>query len=86
MDFFRKKRLASGNIAKDRLRLLLVADRVSCSPQILHMLKKDMIKAAAKYIPVDITGVTVMISQSPPMLVANIPLKNEESNSHMSAI
>ena len=51
MGFFGRKRKKSGSIAKDRLALLLVADRVSCSAQTMQMLKNDMIKAAAKYVP-----------------------------------
>lgn len=50
MGFFGRKRNKSGSIAKDRLALLLVADRVSCSAQTMQMLKNDMIKAAAKYL------------------------------------
>ena len=81
MGFFGRKRKKSGSIAKDRLALLLVADRVSCSAQTMQMLKNDMIKAA-KYVPVDSPGVTVSFRQSPPMLTANIPLKTRTSDIH----
>lgn len=73
MRFFSKTK-ASGSIAKDRLKLLLISDRVSCSPQTMQMLKNDMIKAAGKYIPVDNGNVTLYFHQSPPVLTANIPL------------
>ena len=33
MDFFKKKN--SGNVAKDRLKLLLVSERADCSPEIM---------------------------------------------------
>ena len=33
MDFFRKK--GSGEVAKDRLKLLLVSDRANCSPEMM---------------------------------------------------
>lgn len=82
MGFFGRKRKKSGSIAKDRLALLLVADRVSCSAQTMQMLKNDMIKAAAKYVPVDSPGVTVSFRQSPPMLTANIPLKTRTPDIH----
>ena len=82
MGFFGRKRKKSGSIAKDRLALLLVADRVSCSAQTMQMLKNDMIKAAAKYVPVDSPSVTVSFRQSPPMLTANIPLKTRTSDIH----
>ena len=63
MSIFGKKRKASGTIAKDRLKLLLISDRVSCSPQTMQMLKNDMIKAAGKYIPVDAGKVTICFHQ-----------------------
>lgn len=34
MDFFKKK--TSGDIAKDRLKLVLVSDRANCSPDIME--------------------------------------------------
>ena len=71
MSIFGKKRKASGTIAKDRLKLLLISDRVSCSPQTMQMLKNDMIKAAGKYIPVDAGKVTICFHQSPPVLTAD---------------
>ena len=77
MSFFSKSRKAAGSIAKDRLKLLLVADRVSCSPQTMQMLKNDMIKAAGKYVPIDSGNVSISFRQSPPVLMASIPLKTQ---------
>ncbi|MCI6432093.1 MAG: cell division topological specificity factor MinE [Oliverpabstia sp.] len=77
MSFFSKNRKTSGSIAKDRLKLLLVADRVSCSPQTMQMLKNDMIKAAGKYVPIDSGNVSISFRQSPPVLMASIPLKTQ---------
>ena len=34
MDLFKKK--SSGDVAKDRLKLLLVSDRANCSPCLLY--------------------------------------------------
>ena len=77
MSFFSKNRKTSGSIAKDRLKLLLVADRVSCSPQTMQMLKNDMIEAAGKYVPIDSGNVSISFRQSPPVLMASIPLKTQ---------
>ena len=38
-DFFRKK--SSGNVAKDRLKLVLVSDRANCSPELMEQIKND---------------------------------------------
>ena len=43
LGFFKKKEPSSGNVAKDRLKLVLVHDRVNCSSQVLEMLKGDII-------------------------------------------
>lgn len=40
-DMFKKK--PSGNVAKDRLKLLLVSDRANCSPEIMELIKNDII-------------------------------------------
>ena len=37
--FFRRK--SSCRVAKDRLKILLISDRVNCSPEILEMIKKE---------------------------------------------
>lgn len=42
MDFFRKKN--SGEVAKDRLKLLLISDRANCSPEVMEAIKNDIIK------------------------------------------
>lgn len=80
MGFFGKNRKTSSSIAKDRLKLLLVSDRVSCSPQTMQMLKNDMIKAAGKYVPIDSGNVTICFHQSPPVLTASLPLKSRTGN------
>lgn len=37
MDLFKKK--SSGNVAKDRLKLVLVSDRANCSSEMMEMMK-----------------------------------------------
>ena len=53
--FFKKKNdpAASGSVAKDRLKLVLVHDRVNCSSQVLEMLKTDIIKVISNYMEID---------------------------------
>ena len=47
LDLFKKK--GSGDVAKDRLKLLLVSDRANCSPEVMEMIKNDIIKVISKY-------------------------------------
>ena len=80
MDFFKKK--TSGDIAKDRLKLVLVSDRANCSPDIMEMIKNDIIQVISKYMEIDEDGMEIHITQtesenkngSVPALYANIPI------------
>ena len=42
----------SGLVAKDRLKLVLSSERLDCTPQMMTMLKNDMIRAVDKYFSV----------------------------------
>lgn len=82
MDFFRKKN--SSDIAKDRLKLVLISDRANCSPETMEMIKNDIIKVISKYIEIDSEGLDIQITQTDidgthkivPALCANIPIKD----------
>ncbi|MDD5936926.1 MAG: cell division topological specificity factor MinE [Clostridiales bacterium] len=82
MDFFKRK--ASGNVAKDRLKLVLVSDRAGCSPEIMEQIKNDIIAVISKYIVIDQDGLDIKITQTEsegnngnvPALFANIPIKD----------
>ncbi len=87
-DIFRKKN--SSSVAKDRLKLLLVSDRSSCSPEIMELIKNDIIQVIAKYMEIDCEGLDIQITQTDgqegeksgvPALVANIPIKEVKHNS-----
>ena len=62
MDFFRKK--SSGEIAKDRLKLLLVSDRANCSPEMMEMIKHDIIQVISKYMDIDAQGLDIQITET----------------------
>ena len=84
-DFFRRK--SSSNIAKDRLKLVLVSDRANCSPEIMEQIKNDIISVISKYIEIDLEGLDIKITQTEseegngtvPALFANIPIKDLKS-------
>lgn len=66
----------SKNIAKERLRLVLVHDRTSISPQLLESLKEDMLKVISSYMEIDSnrTEVSLNSDENSVALVANIPV------------
>ena len=82
-DLFKKK--SSSDVAKDRLKLVLVSDRASCSPEIMQRIRSDIIEVLSKYVEVDIDGIDINITsidseekdgKAMPALYANIPIKN----------
>ena len=70
--FFRKKK--SGEIAKDRLKILLISDRVNCSPEMMELIKADIVKVISKYMKIDTANMEIQMSKSTPALYANIPI------------
>lgn len=85
-DLFKKK--SSSNVAKDRLKLLLVSDRANCSPEVMEMIKNDIINVIAKYMDIDTDGLDIQITSTEsdssngnvPALVANIPIRDLKHN------
>ena len=84
-DIFKKK--SSSSMAKDRLKLVLMADRQSCSPEIMERIKNDILEVLSKYVEVDQAGLDIKFTQmeteghdsdskSVPALYANIPIRN----------
>ncbi len=84
-DIFKKK--SSSEMAKDRLKLVLVSDRSSCSPEIMERIKNDILEVLSKYVEVDQAGLDIKFTQmdtegvtsdskTVPALYANIPIKN----------
>ena len=87
MDFFKKK--SSGDVAKDRLKLLLVSDRANCSPDVMELIKNDIISVISKYLEIDVDGLDIQITQTEsedgygtvPALFANIPIRDVRQSS-----
>ena len=75
------KRHSSSNIAKDRLKILLISDRTECSPEMMEMIK-DIIGVLSKYMRIDVESTDIQITQTKnqgrgtriPSIRANIPI------------
>lgn len=68
-----QKEPPSGQVAKERLKLVLVHDRVRMSPQMLQTLKDELIAVISRHLDVDQAGVQITIGEGN-RLVADIPL------------
>lgn len=67
----------SKNVAKERLRLVLVHDRANISPELLTSLKNDLIEVISNYMEIDENALEVTLDgdDNQVALVANIPVK-----------
>jgi cell division topological specificity factor len=78
----------SKDVAKERLKLVLIHDRANVSPQFLEMLKSEIIKVITNYIDFDESALDIQMTRTKsddgesvvPALIANIPIKNVKSS------
>ncbi|MGN1197801.1 MAG: cell division topological specificity factor MinE [Acetatifactor sp.] len=79
-NFFRRK--SSCQVAKDRLKILLISDRVNCSPEIMELIKNDIAKVISRYMKIDAENMEIQINTkgskagkaTKTSLCANIPI------------
>lgn len=75
---------SSKDVAKDRLKLVLIHDRANVSPEFLEMVKSEIIKVITNYMDVDEAALDIQLTRTQsedgtgtvPALIANIPIKN----------
>jgi len=73
---FGREEPTSREVAKERLQLVLVHDRVKVSPATLERMKDELITVISRYVEIEATGVEVSFTQSrnSSRLVADIPV------------
>jgi cell division topological specificity factor len=70
------------DVAKDRLKLILIHDRGDLAPEVLENIKKEILEVISKYVEIDSDDIDITITKTgemdgdSPALVANIPIKN----------
>lgn len=72
----------SGNVAKERLKLVLIHDRNDISPETLENIRVEMIGALKKYLEIDENGIEMQLDRQnrSVALIASIPLKTMKRN------
>lgn len=78
----------SKDLAKERLKLVLIHDRANVSPQFLEMVKGEIIKVISNYMDVDEDSLDIQMTRTQsedggrmvPALVANIPIRNVKNS------
>jgi cell division topological specificity factor len=80
MDFFKRltgrSQPASKDVARDRLKFVLIHDRTDISPAIIEMMKSEIIDVISRHVDIDREGVDIKLSRedNESRLVADIPL------------
>ena len=78
----------SKDLAKERLKLVLIHDRANVSPQFLEMVKGEIIKVISNYMDVDEDSLYIQMTRTRseegdrivPALAANIPIKSVKNS------
>lgn len=72
----------SGNVAKERLKLVLIHDRNDITPETLENIRIEMIGALKKYLEIDENGIEMQLDRQnrSVALIASIPLKTMKRN------
>ena len=61
---FSNESKTSKSVAKERLKLVLVHDRVDCSPKLLDLIKTDILKVIANYAEIEEDGLEIKMSKA----------------------
>lgn len=84
MDLFKKifGKPSPKDVAKERLKLILIHDRADLSPELLEAIKGDILKVISKYVEIDCDELDIRMTKTDvsegnsPALVASIPIKS----------
>ncbi|MBE3518874.1 MAG: cell division topological specificity factor MinE [Firmicutes bacterium] len=72
------RRSNSGDVARERLRVVLMQDRISLAPHLMERMKEDLVDVISRYVDVDRGKIEVQWRRADgePALVANIPVRS----------
>ncbi len=78
MKIFGRSEKKSGQIAKERLQVVLIHDRASVSPEVMEQLKSDIITVISKYMEINRNEMEITLENdtNSVALVANIPVNS----------
>ena len=64
-------------IAKDRLKMLILAERIQCTPDLLKMLMNELIQSANKYVTIRENQVSVIYDMPNNKITVHFPLEHD---------
>jgi cell division topological specificity factor len=70
-------------VAKSRLKLVLVQDRLNCSNTMMENLRRDILEVISRYMEFDVDDMDIQVTnarvsadgEGTPVLIANIPVR-----------
>jgi cell division topological specificity factor len=82
MFFFKKETTnnQSKEIAKDRLKFVLIHDRSKINPEVISKIKEEILGVISKYLDVDMEGCEIQLKNEKrdTILEANIPISKKD--------
>ncbi|MCI5566429.1 MAG: cell division topological specificity factor MinE [Veillonellaceae bacterium] len=84
MKIFGKQEKSSQQIAHDRLKVVLIHDRASISPEVMDKLRDDIIRVISNYMEIDKKDMEINLANDDDSvaLVANIPVSKMKPAGH----
>lgn len=75
-----RKKPTPGELAKERLKAVLVHDRIKINPELLDLIRADLLTAISRRLEVDEQNVEVLLSREDrwDKLCANVPIKRQK--------
>ncbi len=75
-----RKKPTPGEMAKERLKVVLVHDRLKVSPEVLEMIKSELLAAISRRLDVDEQNMQVSLARESgwDTIQANVPIKRQK--------
>lgn len=75
-----RKKLTPGEMAKERLKVVLVQDRIKLNPEMLELIRADLMAAISRRLEIDEQNVEVSLAREDrwDKLYANVPIKRQK--------
>jgi cell division topological specificity factor len=79
-NFGGNKKPKPGELAKERLKVALVHDRIKVSPELLELIKADLLSVISRRLDIDEQHVEITMAREDrwDKLLANVPIKREK--------
>lgn len=75
-----RKKPTPGELAKERLKVVLVQDRIKVNPEVLELIKADLLSVISRRLDVDEQHVQISMAREDrwDKLLANVPIKRQK--------